>query len=159
MAKLSDVLLYLCEKYPNKSELSNARLTKMVYLSDWRSSIEHNRQLTNLKWVFNHYGPFLPEVLEKARQTPGLAVRSDTNFFGSRKEVIERKGPLPHLELSQTETDIMDAVIRETKALYWKDFIGLVYSTYPIVTQDRYVPLDLPALASLYNEQKSELKR
>ena len=35
MAKLVDVVGYLCEHYPHKAELSKARLTKMVYLADW----------------------------------------------------------------------------------------------------------------------------
>lgn len=30
MAKLVDVMVYLCEVYPNKLDLSNARLTKLI---------------------------------------------------------------------------------------------------------------------------------
>jgi len=30
VAKLVDVMVYLCEVYPNKLDLSNARLTKLI---------------------------------------------------------------------------------------------------------------------------------
>lgn len=159
MSKLSDSIVYFCENYPHKAELSKARLTKMVYLADWRSSIVRNRQLTDLTWVFNHYGPYLDDVVDTARDTPGVVVRSTENMYGSPKVVVERDTrPMPTLSLSEEEEEILDEVIEQTKALYWNDFIKLVYSTYPIVTQARYEDLDLPALATAYNALKSDLK-
>jgi hypothetical protein len=53
MARLRDVVAYLCHEYPHKGELSKARLTKMVYLADWRSAIERGSQVTDIEWVFN----------------------------------------------------------------------------------------------------------
>lgn len=158
MSKLADAIVYFCENYPHKHELSKARLTKMIYLADWRSSIEHQRQLTDLTWVFNHYGPYLDDVVDTARHTPGVTVSSTQNMYGSPKVIVERdSGPLPPSKLTKADKAILDGVIKQTEALYWNDFIKLVYSTYPIVTQPRYQDLDLPALASAYNAQKGEL--
>jgi hypothetical protein len=39
MAELKDIIAYYCKQYPHKAELSKARLTKMVYLADWKSAI------------------------------------------------------------------------------------------------------------------------
>jgi hypothetical protein len=47
---------------------------------------------------------------------------------------------------------VLDFVIEQTAPLYWNDFIKLVYSTYPVVTQPRFLPLDLVKLALEYRE-------
>jgi hypothetical protein len=48
----------------------------------------------------------------------------------------------------------LDFVIEKTKDLEWNDFIRLIYSTYPIVTQDKYSKLDLVSLAKEYQKTK-----
>jgi hypothetical protein len=157
MADLHDVLLYLVEEYPHKTELSKARTTKMIYLCDWRAAIEEGSQLTDLPWVFNHYGPYLDHVALTAKVTPGLEVVRDSNIYGSPKEVIKRTGPMPPINLSDSDKRIIDEVIEQTKDLYWNDFIRLVYSTYPVATQPRYRELDLVGLAREYSRVRAQL--
>ncbi len=50
MAALKDIIAYYCDRYPHKEELSKARLTKMVYLADWKSAIVHGKQISDIKW-------------------------------------------------------------------------------------------------------------
>lgn len=157
MSTLHDLVLYLCKHYPHKDELSKARVTKMVYLADWRSAITSGRQLTDLTWTFNHYGPYLDDVVEAAQSSEDFEVRSTTNMYGSRKEVIEARPSSSEPALSVEERAILDHVIEETRRLTFNDFIKLVYSTYPIVTQPRYQPLDLVALAGEYEELQEKL--
>ncbi|PBI87609.1 hypothetical protein BKP42_61730 [Rhodococcus erythropolis] len=158
MSKLGDVLVYFCDKYPHKSELSKARLTKMVYLADWRSSIDHGVQITDLRWVFNHYGPYVVEVISEAERNPRLETADTQNFFGSSKTIVRRKvGTAPQTTLTDDERAVLNTVIRATEKLNYQDFIQLVYSTYPVVTQKRYQELDLPALAEIYNRGKASL--
>ncbi len=38
---LRDIMLYICDKYPQKRDLSNARLTKLIYLSDWKNILKN----------------------------------------------------------------------------------------------------------------------
>ena len=56
------------------------------------------------------------------------------------------------LTLSDNVKHVLDFVIEKTAPLSWDDFIKLVYSTYPIVTQPRYSTLNLVQLASLYKQ-------
>ena len=63
MASIKDVLAYIITKYPYESELSKARLTKLVYLSDWESSVSRGKSITDLEWYFNHYGPYIDEIV------------------------------------------------------------------------------------------------
>ncbi len=50
MTELKDVMAYIIANYPFKGELSNARLTKMVYLTDWKNALLSGRQVTDISW-------------------------------------------------------------------------------------------------------------
>lgn len=159
MASLADAMAYLCAHYPHKAELSKARLTKMIYLADWRLALVDKRQITNLTWVFNHYGPYLEDVKETAQSDPRFELKSDRNLYGSVKEVVALRHSQPDVDLEEAEKLALDHVIQKTKDLTWAPFIKLVYSTYPIATQPRYVPLNLVELAKTYQQQKVSLEQ
>lgn len=149
--KLEKLLLYICTKY-NK-EISKARLAKTLYLADWKSSIERSRQISNINWVFDHYGPYSKEVVNTARNSELLNVTAYNNNGG---ELISASVEAP-VELSDGDRRIIDHVIKETKDFSYDEFLKKVYSTYPILSQDRYTKLNLPALAKDYNKLKSTL--
>ena len=158
MAKLADVMTYFCLKYPHKDELSKARLTKMIYLADWRMALDSSRQITNLTWTFNHYGPYLEAIRDAALNNPALFdLKSEVNMYGSPKETIVLHPGVAVPNLTDNERKSLDHVIESTKSLNWNQFIKFVYSTYPIVTQPRYVPLDLVELASTYRQVRTSL--
>lgn len=158
MASLHDAMVYLAREYPYKSELSKARLTKMLYLADWRAAITNSRQITSLEWVFNHYGPYLPDVVQEARTHPDFEVRNEHTMYGSPKEVVALANPTATVDLAPWEKSALDHVIEQTKDLNWSQFIELVYSTYPIVSQDRYATLDLIELAGEYELLQATLE-
>lgn len=49
MANLKDIIAYILQNYPSnkKHELSNARVTKMVYLADWRNCLRSKGQVSD----------------------------------------------------------------------------------------------------------------
>src|SRR4051794_38716589 len=86
VCSLRDAMAYICRNYPHKDELSNARVTKMVYLADWRSAITRGKQLTDTEWKFDHYGPFVYDILDIARDGPAFKVISTQNPYGAPKD-------------------------------------------------------------------------
>ena len=64
MARIKNVTAYLCAKYPHKDELSKARVTKLVYLADWKSAQQNQKQLTKIDWYFHNYGPYVDAVVD-----------------------------------------------------------------------------------------------
>lgn len=152
MAELKDILAYLLVNYPHKSELSNARVTKMIYLADWRHAIEHHRQVSEISWYFDNYGPFVKDVAETVQKYPGLFESFyTTNLYGKIKMVLKIRDE--HYQ-SSTLTDIekasLDHVIDVVKKLNWNDFIKLVYSTYPIIRSERHSYINLLDMAAKY---------
>ena len=154
MAKIRDIIAYFCKHYPHPAELSKARLTKMVYLADWRSAMSRRKQLTAIRWVFNHYGPYVDDVYEVATSDPIFNVESSINMHGGYKEVISLKKRNYEPEITNSEKEILDHIIKVTACKYWNDFMKLVYSTYPIRNSERYDELDLINFASQYELEK-----
>lgn len=149
MADLKDIMAFLCQNYPYKDELSDARLTKMVYLADWKSALNRGCQLTEITWKFNHYGPYVEDVRKAAQEDEHFEIETTNNMFGGYKKLITLKKEFPS-SLSEEETKILMHVIETTFRLTWDGFIKLVYSTLPVVVSERGSNLNLVETARKY---------
>ncbi len=153
MATPRDVMSYFCQRYPYPYDLSKSRLTKMVYLADWRSSLTSSRQLTDIDWEFRRKGPHVHAPEDVALTDPAFTLTRTSSSFGGPKEVIRARLDNPvRPNVTPEEKAVLDHVIHSTQALNYDGFMKLVYSTYPVVTQERYSHLNLPALAKEYQE-------
>lgn len=153
MDKLKEIIAYIIKEYPHKDELSNARLTKLVYLTDWHQAINHKKQVTNISWYFDNYGPYVSDVLEKAKEYGDLfSCESTSNIYGSSKTLFRLKDGKYTPSIKDQEKESVDHIINITKKLNWDEFIKLVYSTHPIVSSNRYSQLNLVAKAKEYTE-------
>ncbi|QCG92714.1 DUF4065 domain-containing protein [Azospirillum sp. TSA2s] len=159
MARTADVVTYICKNYPNPDELSKARITKMVYLCDWRSAYKRGKQISPIKWIYNHYGPYVDEVVDSARLDPRTEVVYTENAYGNPKELVRLiNSGTPQPRLDDEEKEIVDNIIRVTSPLYWSDFIDMVYSTYPVRRSEKLSSMDLVKLAKdLRTEKKAAL--
>lgn len=151
MAYLKDILAYLIIHSPVKSALSNARLTKLVYLADWRHAIQRSKQISDIQWVFDNYGPFVWDVKEAAQDNRQLfSIISTENIMGGNKTIIGLQDMSYEPVLTRSEKESLLHTIRKTSHLNWDAFIRLIYSTYPIINSERYARLDLVRLAREY---------
>ncbi|KTD83093.1 type II toxin-antitoxin system antitoxin SocA domain-containing protein [Legionella waltersii] len=80
MTKLKDVIAYTLKNYPIKEELSNARITKIIFLADWHQAINYGRQISKIKWVFDNYGPFVWDIHDEAINNPDLFDIQEMSF-------------------------------------------------------------------------------
>ncbi len=150
---MSNLIKYLLKNYPYKSELSASRLTKMLYLADWKSAIEEAKQLTDAQWHFNHYGPYVDNFINIAKDDDDIEVVSTQTMFGGHKQQIVLSSNFKgNIDVDESEKKILDFVIASTKSKNYEDFIKLVYSTYPVVSSSRYSDLDLTKMAKEYTE-------
>lgn len=151
MATLRDVLAYILQQYPHSQHLSLGRLTKLVYLADWKHSIEQGSQITDIDWQYNHYGPYVEDVREALRSHRSLFKVDETyNSRGNVKYRISMRNPHYKPRLEPSEREALDHSIWQTEDLTWHRFIKLVYSTYPMLKVDQYDFMDLPVLAQEY---------
>lgn len=153
MANLTDVMAYLIQNYPShmNHELSNARLTKMIYLADWHQAITQGRQMTDIKWYFDNFGPFVRDVERNALLNDDVfSIDLGSNMYGQPKKQFSLRDPKYAPRLTSDEKVSLDHIISVTKRLYWDDFIKLVYSTHPVASSQRYSFLDLVRKAQEY---------
>eukprot|EP01107_Rhizomastix_libera_P007663 TRINITY_DN22683_c0_g1_i1.p1 TRINITY_DN22683_c0_g1~~TRINITY_DN22683_c0_g1_i1.p1 ORF type:complete len:165 (+),score=3.87 TRINITY_DN22683_c0_g1_i1:254-748(+) len=159
MINLLDLVRYILLAYPYPDELSKARLNKMIYLIDWKSAIENSVQITNIKWVYNHYGPYVVNIAEQIKQDKRFEIKETFNSFGSEKHIIRLVNDTGFTELDSKVKAIVDFIIEKTKRLGWGGFIDLVYSTYPIISSEKGEDLNLVELAKEYAPIRIERKK
>ncbi|SDU02515.1 Panacea domain-containing protein [Geopseudomonas guangdongensis] len=149
--KLLDIVKYILLNYPYPDDMSASRITKMVYLADWKEAISHGRQITNIKWFFNHHGPYNDDILQAAARDKDIKVTVKSNAYGGKKTHIEILDRSQEVELSEGSSQTIDFVIEATKKKSYTEFIKLVYSTYPVISSEKYRSLDLVRKAEEYN--------
>jgi hypothetical protein len=152
---LRDVVAYVIRHYPHAGELTKGRLTKIVYLIDWASAVRRGRQVTDIKWVFDHHGPFVYDVYDMAESDRAFRVSDAKNAYGSDIRVIGLRDPSGFQRLDAETTAIIDDVIAKVSPMNWSVFIAHVYGTYPIRSVERYNPLPLVALAREMRREKT----
>lgn len=151
---LNDLIVYVCQKYPRKDDLSKSRLTKIIYLIDWKYALEYGTQFTDIKWFFNNYGPYVEDVYKAAVSDTRIYIKISKNYFDNEKTTIHVKENIS-IELNNKKIlDVINFVINITENLNWGEFIKLVYSTFPIVKQEKFTELDLRSLAKLYKSAR-----
>lgn len=158
MVELIDIISYILKYYPHKNELSNARLTKMIYLIDWRSAFDYGETITNINWYFDNYGPFVHDIEDTINDNLDIIQPIYTNtIYGTKKKLFVLKNDNICIDnVSENVQKIIDTIIEKTKGMYWQQFINFVYSTYPIITSERYTYLNLLQKAVQYKEELSE---
>lgn len=157
MNKIQELIRYILNNYPYAEDLSKTRITKLAYLSDWCNTRQNGKQITSIKWYFDHYGPYVTDVVDAAEHDEDIEISKTFSMFGSPKLLVTKKNQTKELSvtgLSSLEKQSIDKVIEETKQLNFNEFIDFVYSTYPIVNTKKYNFLELSELA--YQEESSK---
>lgn len=154
---INDIVAYVIKNYPRPDELSKARLNKIIYLIDWKSILLHGKPITSIQWVYNHYGPYVNDIEESLIKDERFSFKKKSNIYGNEKTVIELINQENFIEPTSDEKEVIDFIIEKTKKFNFNNFIKLVYSTYPIISQPQGSTLNLIELANEYkNLQKNE---
>lgn len=155
MAELKDVIAYLMRDYPNPDALANARVTKMVYLADWKAALDHGEQLTRIRWFFDNFGPYVHDVRNVvAKHSELFRIEQRPTDLGGQKNVFVLRDPTYDPQLSSRDKAILNHVRSKTESLSFDSFVKLVYSTYPVMKSDRYEFLNLAKLAQQRNAER-----
>lgn len=158
MKKLREVIRYLLINSSEPSKLTKTKVTKLVYLADWFSSLESQKQITGIEWFFDHYGPYVSDVYLEAERDPKINIKSGYNAFGNPKETLECTIERTKFKsrLNQEEKYILDKVLGCTDNMNWKEFINYVYETKPVKNSEKYSKLDLVSISVSISEGRKD---
>jgi antitoxin SocA-like protein len=161
MAKVIDVAYYICfHASQMRITLSKARLVKLIYLADWKAAVDYGHQITDVQWYFNHFGPYVKEIIDIIEGSNVFLKCHYVNQFGNSAEEIllnpeSGKGDLK-TTLSEDNRKIIDYVLSITRDMSYMEFIRLIYSTYPIIKSNKFEKMDLEKLSNEYKVYKKE---
>lgn len=153
MAQLRDILFYILANYPEhrSGDLSNTRVSEIVYLADWKHVLDHGRQISNIKWRIGNYGPYVEDIINLAKEERNLfSIKESANYFGNKKYLISLITKDFRPSLASSERGALEHTLKQTGGLNFEDFVRLVYSTYPVANSEKYTQLDLSAQAEQY---------
>ena len=139
MVSITDTVSYIRDSYPHKSSLSNSRLIRIIYLSDWRSAILRSKQLTDARWKLNGFDPVIKGI-----------------FIENCLKESEKRGKTAPT-LSKDDKEIVDYAINTSSGKKWEELVSLVCSTYPFLTKQKSPELNLVELAKLYIQTQQEM--
>lgn len=149
--KLEDLVYFVIKNYPVKSHLSKARLTKIIFLMDWKYCLDYWEQITNINWYFDTYGPYVPDIVNLTQKENSLFKTNDfINFFNNLWTIIDIKNSNYNPEINNNIKEVFQFIINATSKLNFSDFINFVYSTYPIQVSNRFSYLNLEELSNQY---------
>lgn len=154
---LLNFVKYIFIKYPKKEDLFVSRLTKIIYLIDWKSAIDDSCLLTNSEWHLDNYGPYIEHFFDAITKDKDLDIKISNNLDEDKKLSIVMKNIEWQDHLEDRQKKIIDFVINVTKDKNYSDLSKLVFSTYPIIVGNNNFYLDLIKLAHDYNELKNKI--
>jgi len=161
MNNLINLIIYILKIYPKPEELSKPRLVKLIYLIDWKYTIDNKKQYTNIEWFFNHYGPYVDDVINIMKNTNDIfEVKSYPNpYSGGFTDKFQLKNNSISYELDNKIQETANYIINNTYKMNWDRFIALVYSTYPIKINSKFSKLNLVELATQFKQHNKTLER
>jgi len=144
MKNLLETILYVFEKYPKKDELSSARLVLLIFLIDWKFAIENGKQFTEAKWTYEQFGPFSKDIFALIKKRNEIfKIDIPKNSDGRATERLSVKSN-SIIEVKNFEAkSAADFILANTYAMTWSEFIQLIYSSYPIISNSKNTELDL----------------
>lgn len=144
---LKDIIYYILLKH---WKLPNARLTKLVFLSDWKSSLDKWIQISNIQWYFDFYWPFVKDIENEIWLNLDIfKIEEEYNWNWNKKKIFSIK-PWYIPKLNEDQKKIINFVIEITKKLDFNNFIKFIYSIYPIYKSRKFTYLNLIELANEY---------
>lgn len=152
------ILLYSC-KVLNRNGLSKYRLTKLVYLCDWCYTVATGKQLTDIQWFFDNYGPFVWDISDTVKHNTKLfKINMVKDYLGNEVTSFDITDLTYEPFVTEDAKTCINFILDNAVKLSRRDFTNLVYATYPIKTSRRYTNLNLVEKAKEYKLVKKNGK-
>ena len=141
---LRDVLFFIRFNHSDIQNVSFARAIMTAYLADWRSALVRGEQITEMEWTLERI--FVTTEIRYILTGVGEDAPVDWDAMLATKEM-----PSGTAIFDADATTALRYVIEIAERKQFDEFLRLVSSTYPVLTQaSTTAPLDLVVLADRY---------
>ena len=130
--KIED-LIYLI-KLNEPKMLPPSLLLRGIYLIDWKYTLLNNETLLNIDWENTNYGPGFDDYKE--------LVNNIENINSFSEDYIP----------NQQVLDVIEFVAEKTERLKYTELTNLAFSTYPMISTERYDKLNIQKKSIEYKD-------
>lgn len=135
MSPVSQLLCFFAERIP---ALGRSQMVKFCYLADYQARRFLGRQITGLRYHWDQYGPFDPQILEALDRlvNDGFLIAHPVEVVPGRVRAFEytRSDRPARPDFNHAETAILDSVIQLYGDARLKGLLeDVVYETEPML--------------------------
>jgi hypothetical protein len=145
---------YLSRHMPRDEQLDYDLLEVMLYLADWKSTLEQNAPITELDWYNGAHGPFAPRLRTILHDSMILGLPGEHVVLHVSPRLSESSA---WEDLDKTDIHVLQHVLSTVKRLRGNNLSRLVYSTYPMLSAPSRSTLNLSEIAKDYKTQAAEV--
>ena len=148
---LRDLIIHIIRKCREKrAPLGQTLATKLLYIIEWDHYRHNQRRLTDVNWIFLHYGPWSPELSSLLKTE--FAMPDDFQDGGNFQPVVYTENELDYRKvvLSADLKLSVNCVIEQFAGRPMPEILDFVYyETEPMISaQERGKALDFSTIVS-----------
>jgi hypothetical protein len=134
---VAQLIRFFAQRVPGAGR---THLVKFLYLADLEARRYLGKPLTPLRYRWDHFGPFDPEILRQIErlETDGFLMRNEYEYQGTRAysyTATDRPFPLP---AGEAEMAILEMIVARFGKMPLKDLLDdVVYQTPPMRDVER----------------------
>jgi hypothetical protein len=138
--ELKELIYFVLSRYGD-GELYNSAITKLVYLIDIEFAKRYGKQLTDIQWQRDSYGPFVWDIMDCAGDNPDMFEIREVE--GSKRRIRAKEDTETKIVLTKNAMDIVELVIEKypNPNVNFGAFLKSVYETPPMILSTRNGPL------------------
>lgn len=139
--KLNDMIAYIVSNFSGRA-LTRTKLVKLLYLADRESYIDRGRQISNVKYIKYHYGPYSEDIVDTVDEMDGKEIKELSGR--SRNGTYYRYEPKSDYDgsaLTREERAILNAVLQNYEDTQTKQLVEEVYELDDLDSIEKYTPL------------------
>ncbi len=152
-AKLRALIGYVVSRLEEmEATFGKTKLVKLLYLADVENYRRYGQKLSELDWVFYHYGPYALEIDQALREIELDIPQEEVTTANGHRAVVFR--PSRHVEtdfekqVSSREKMVVDRVLKQWGLEELNPLLSYVYFyTEPMKDAKRGEPLDFAKIA------------
>ena len=150
MGTTEQLIAYFIQKLSGK--ITKTQLMKLIFLADVESVKFTNTQISDIKWIFHHYGPY-DEKLDKrlrALVKEGLISVEQKNKKSKPEEIYflyKFTGKKLQSDFGVVKKDIIDTIISQFGSFTLDSLLKYVYNSDPVKQTEKGNHFDLVEIA------------
>lgn len=148
---LINVIKYICKNLGDDGAIASTRLARVLYLIDWKSSLELRQQLTPISWCAKKGILWASGLTQEVENAEDLTFAELTSNNDEEYKAVKLLSSIEDVNWNEEGIDFIKDLILSLKNLSHADLYELVYSTYPLMVTPDEQEIDFVRCAEEYS--------